>query len=649
MEQFMLPLHDVPADTARAVRLARTAPRLARPSVKRGNFRIAPELADPVQVVFLDVETTGLSWYYDELTLVGWARAGTYRTYITGDDPSELLLSLASAKVLVTFNGTLFDLRFLKKTFGDLALPPLHVDLRYLAKRAGLTGGQKIIERTLGLAERVGLEDVDGAAAVVLWHRYLRGDDHSLARLIDYNRYDVLGMCGILDEVLDRLDVHPDLLFSRPRYSEQANAVLTQSIAPTIARRSPVPAGAITTFANAFRNTPAEGATVVGIDLTGSESRTSGWCVMRGSKAETCMVSSDDEICSRILSERPSVVSIDSPLSVPYGRISVEDSDPGRDEFGIMRRCERELKRRGINVYPCLLPSMQGLTRRGMHLAQRIRSAGVPVIESYPGAAQDIMGIPRKGAGVEFLKRGLVDFGISGPFVSAVVTHDELDAITSAIVGSFFLAGRFEALRGPSEDALIVPDLKSDGQDGMVIGISGRICAGKTTTARILEKRGFAYTRFSLVIDDEIAARGETADRESRQRVGLEIHNQKGQRWLCEKVLERVANEKFVVVDGLRFPEDHAFFAERFGSEFVHLHIEAPQRLRADRYAESEQNGLSFETADRQPVEGRVAEVGKLATITIRNDSTVAKLADSCHGGLQITSPLPANVVPSIG
>jgi len=343
------------------------------------------------------------------------------------------------------------------------------------------------------------------------------------------------------------------------------------------------------------------------------------------------------------------VVSIDSPLSVPYGRISVEDSDPGRDEFGIMRRCERELKRRGINVYPCLLPSMQGLTRRGMHLAQRIRSAGVPVIESYPGAAQDIMGIPRKGAGVEFLKQGLVDFGISGPFVSAVVTHDELDAITSAIVGSFFLAGRFEALRGPSEDALIVPDLKSDGQDGMVIGISGRICAGKATTARILEKRGFAYTRFSLVIDDEIAARGETADRESRQRVGLEIHNQKGQRWLCEKVLERVANEKFVVVDGLRFPEDHAFFAERFGSEFVHLHIEAPQRLRADRYAESEQNGLSFETADRQPVEGRVAEVGKLATITIRNDSTVAKLADSCHGGLQITSPLPANVVPSIG
>jgi hypothetical protein len=30
---------------------------------------------------------------------------------------------------------------------------------------------------------------------------------------------------------------------------------------------------------------------------------------------------------------------------------SVDDADPGREEFGIMRRCERELKRRAINVY----------------------------------------------------------------------------------------------------------------------------------------------------------------------------------------------------------------------------------------------------------------------------------------------------------
>jgi dephospho-CoA kinase len=291
-----------------------------------------------------------------------------------------------------------------------------------------------------------------------------------------------------------------------------------------------------------------------------------------------------------------------------------------------MRRCERELKRRGINVYPCLLPSMQGLTRRGMHLAQRLRSAGVPVIESYPGAAQDIMGIPRKGAGIELLKQGLTDFGIQGRFAEDAVSHDELDAITSAIVGSFFLSRQYEALRGPSEDALIIPNLESVGQSGMVIGISGRICAGKTTTARIFEQKGFAYTRFSLVIDDEIITRGQVPDRASRQFVGTEINRTLGQRWLCEKVLDRVSGKELIVVDGLRFPEDHTFFVERFGSDFIHLHIEAPNEIRAHRYSSAEHNELPFEIADRQQVEAKIDELAGLADATIPNGSTVAEL-----------------------
>src|SRR5262249_16232997 len=139
-----------------------------------------------------------------------------------------------------------------------------------------------------------------------------------------------------------------------------------------------------------------------------------GWCVLRGKEAETRVIITDDEIIDRSMAERPALISIDSPLSLPCGRIRIEDDDPGRAEYGIMRLCERELKRRGINVYPCLLPSMQGLTRRGMRMAARFRSEGIPVIESYPGAAQDIMGIPRKGAGIEFLRQGLVDFGIRG-------------------------------------------------------------------------------------------------------------------------------------------------------------------------------------------------------------------------------------------
>ncbi len=67
------------------------------------------------------------------------------------------------------------------------------------------------------------------------------------------------------------------------------------------------------------------------------------------------------------------------------------------------------------------------------------------------------MGIPRKGAGEEWLRLGMSDFGVTGPFKAAKLTHDELDAITCSLVGFFHLAGLTEALAGEGEDAMVVP------------------------------------------------------------------------------------------------------------------------------------------------------------------------------------------------
>ena len=58
----------------------------------------------------------------------------------------------------------------------------------------------------------------------------------------------------------------------------------------------------------------------------------------------------------------------------------------------------------------------------------RLRAAGFKVIESYPGAAQDLLGIPRKGASLEELKWGLARAGIEGDFLISNVSHDEVDA-----------------------------------------------------------------------------------------------------------------------------------------------------------------------------------------------------------------------------
>jgi predicted nuclease with RNAse H fold/dephospho-CoA kinase len=603
-------------------------PRRRRTTPDRSLARLTTALENRGGVLFLDVETTGLSRYYDDLTLVGWLADGVYNVHVAGDDHGPLLSALCSASVLVTFNGTRFDLDFLKKTFPGLVLPSIHADLRYLAKRVGLTGGQKAIEKQLGIFIRNGVEDVDGPAAVLLWHRYLRGDKPSLRRLIEYNRCDVLAMRGILDHVLACLVVNPTFWFTAPDFSSQT---WTASGWATPEADLPSPARLRTqehSFRSLLAGTPAENATVIGIDLTSSGSKPSGWCVLRGMIAETDLVGSDNDMITRVLRTAPALISIDSPLCMPSGRLRPEDDDPTRSEFGIMRHSERELKRRGINVYPCLLPSMQGLTRRGMCLASRLRDLGIPVIESYPGAAQDIIGIPRKGAGQEFLKQGLTDFGILGRFATDAVRHDELDAITSALVGSFFLAGSYEALGGGFEDPLILPDLHAT-PGPLVIGVSGRICAGKTTTARLLEQIGFAYTRFSLVIDDEIVGRGELPSRQSRQRIGRELNRSKGQRWLCKRVLDCVRDRHLIVVDGLRFRQDHAFMIERYGPRFLHLHITACAELRRGRYDKEHPGDSSFDQADGDIVEREVDDLAHVAAVTIENVSDISDLEEA--------------------
>lgn len=178
---------------------------------------------------------------------------------------------------------------------------------------------------------------------------------------------------------------------------------------------------------------------VIGIDLTGSEGKPSGWAVLSGDHAITKPICSDDELIEESLKFNPKVISIDSPLSYPEGR---HCTDPNCEckKFGITRYCERLLSSFGIGVYPCLIPSMVNLTNRGIRLAKKFRDRGVEVIESYPGVAQDILNIRRKQNGVEHLKNSYKNFGIKGEYLTAEkITHDELDAIASALVGLFYV------------------------------------------------------------------------------------------------------------------------------------------------------------------------------------------------------------------
>lgn len=182
---------------------ARNAAWFARRLPPSEHWRLYPEFRN--LTAFLDIETTGLSPYQGIVTVVAVHTPGTTRSFVADDNLEELPAYLKRFQLLVTFNGTLFDVPFLEHRFPQLLVPPAHIDLRFVLRRLGLTGGLKRIEQELGLGDRTGVEGVNGLDAVRLWEAYRRGNPAALERLVQYNRADTVNLEPLLDFAVGEL------------------------------------------------------------------------------------------------------------------------------------------------------------------------------------------------------------------------------------------------------------------------------------------------------------------------------------------------------------------------------------------------------------------------------------------------------------
>jgi histidinol phosphatase-like PHP family hydrolase/predicted nuclease with RNAse H fold/dephospho-CoA kinase len=362
----------------------------------------------------------------------------------------------------------------------------------------------------------------------------------------------------------------------------------------------------------------------IGIDLTGSEEKASGFAILSGSKAETVSVLTDDEMVKRISDVDPAIISIDSPLSLPEGRCC-SNKDCECAKYGIMRYCELTLKRFGIGVYPCLIDSMVSLTMRGIKLAARFRGLGFKVIESYPGVAQDLLHIPRKRKGLEHLLSGIKNFGIDG--IRENITHDEADAITSALVGYFYVDDQYVGVGNDKENYLIIPKLKTElSGKGIVIGLTGHIAAGKTTVAEYLRfKHGFTSMRFSKLIGEKY----NVSSRDDLQRIGLEIAKDSvKQKELSDLMINKMKKGENYVIDGIRQLVDYNNLSFELENKFISFSIEAPPNIRASRYNKlyPDVSEDKFAEMDAHPVESFIDSLAYKSNHRIINSKSYKEL-----------------------
>jgi uncharacterized protein YprB with RNaseH-like and TPR domain len=198
---------------------------------------------NPARALYLDTETTGLAGGTGTVAfLVGLAqfepdglRVEQLLVRNLGEEApmlSRVAERLASASLVVTFNGKSFDLPLLRTRYvmARMAPPrePPHLDLvhvaRRLHKKRGVECKLTTLERKVLGFEREG--DVPSGEVSACYMHFLRtGDARALLGVIEHNAWDVVAMAalvGLYGEPLEATQLVPDDLVGVARTLKRA-------------------------------------------------------------------------------------------------------------------------------------------------------------------------------------------------------------------------------------------------------------------------------------------------------------------------------------------------------------------------------------------------------------------------------------------
>ena len=161
--------------------------------------------------VFLDIETTGLDMKNNDITLIGLFDGVNTKTMIKNInfDYKTLKNELKKYKLIVTFNGSSFDVPFINKLYPNLLPDIPNFDVKSITDKLGLKGGLKEIEKKLGIKRNKIIEKFYGGDALKLWKMYrATGDDYYLKLLVEYNEEDIVNLKTIADYCVKKLTIN---------------------------------------------------------------------------------------------------------------------------------------------------------------------------------------------------------------------------------------------------------------------------------------------------------------------------------------------------------------------------------------------------------------------------------------------------------
>jgi len=206
--------------------------------------------------------------------------------------------------------------------------------------------------------------------------------------------------------------------------------------------------------------------TFAGIDLTSSPKRASAYALLGADLRIRSLksLSTDSEIIAAIGRDRPTLVAIDAPQSLPQGLCCLNEDclcHPASNGKG--RLCERELARQGIPCYFTTKKSIiKEMVERALNLKTEFSVRGYEVIEIYPYASKVRLWskrIPNKTSaeGLEYLKVHLTGIIPDLAQHRAKLGHDLCDAVIAAYTAYLHFQGKTEPIGDPDEGLIYIP------------------------------------------------------------------------------------------------------------------------------------------------------------------------------------------------
>ena len=170
--------------------------------------------------------------------------------------------------------------------------------------------------------------------------------------------------------------------------------------------------------------------------------------------------------------------------------------------------------------------------------------------------------------------------------------------------------------------------------DRLVIGIAGRIGAGKTSVGKYLSSaHGFHYARYSQVLSDWLAKDSES--KAHLQAVGWKVMAGGMQAELNTRLISELPARSDCAVDGLRHSLDYESLSSAFSPHFYLLFVSSPPEIRWQRLRSKYPERTDFSRADSHPVEQQIDSLRPKALAILDNESLLQSLYSEVDGVLK--------------